>query len=95
LSPRAIEAEDYLSNSYTLGEMSESLIVEPCASDGQSSMSSSVGSIRSKLSEPGSLYWITGITAPLGFRYYFLHMPLRLSPQREHCRGDIASQLVS
>jgi hypothetical protein len=101
-SPHAIESEDSLSNSYTPEEMSESLIVEPGASEDQSSMASSVRSIRSRSSEPGLLYWITGITPQLEFGYYFLELPyyflelpLRLSPQREHCRGDTASQLVT
>ncbi|RMZ66649.1 hypothetical protein GMOD_00002006 [Pyrenophora seminiperda CCB06] len=76
--------------------MSESLVVEPCVTSDHSPMSSVGGSVRSLSPNPGILYWITNMrpVSPLPFEYHFLHTPLRLSPQYEHCRGDPASHLV-
>jgi len=76
--------------------MSESLVVEPCATRDHSPVASVGGSVRSLSPSPGILYWIASMrpASPLPVEYHFLHTPLRLSPQYEHCRGDPASHLV-
>jgi len=71
--------------------MSESLVVEPCATRDHSPVASVGGSVRSLSPNPGIIYWPA---SPLPVEYHFLHTPLRLSPQYEHCRGDPASHLV-
>ncbi|CAA9957639.1 hypothetical protein PTMSG1_01247 [Pyrenophora teres f. maculata] len=90
------EAGSQLSWAGDYDAMSESLVVEPCATSDHSPVASVGGSVRSLSPNPGILYWITNMrpASPLPAEYHFLHTPLRLSPQYEHCRGDPASHLV-
>ncbi|KAI4707664.1 hypothetical protein J4E89_007769 [Alternaria sp. Ai002NY15] len=77
--------------------MSDSMVVEPCATIDHSPVASAGGSARSRSPDPGVLYWVAHsmpVATPLPIEYFFLQSPLRLSPQYEHCRGDPASHLV-
>lgn len=86
------EEEDATAQLVSSGDydaMSESLVVEPCVTGDHSPVVSADGSVRSLSPNPGILYWITSMRpatpTPRPVEYHFLHTPLRLSPQNEHC----------
>ena len=74
------------------GSVSESLCNEPYESGEHSSAVSERGSRRVTSPGPGICGGIEDVDRCLnrvGFRYYFVVVPLRLSPQLEHCRGQL------
>ncbi|KAI2479184.1 hypothetical protein Ptr902_09395 [Pyrenophora tritici-repentis] len=76
------DTSSQLSSTGDYDAMSESLVVEPCATSDHSPVASVGGSVRSLSPNPGILYWITSMqpASPLPGEYHFLHTPLRLSP---------------
>lgn len=72
-------------------DMSDSLDPEPCATGDQSEVSSSSRSAGTRSPDPGITYWTRGLlVCQPSPPYFFRVMPLRLSPQCEHCRGHPA-----
>jgi hypothetical protein len=69
------------------GSVSESLYNEPYESGEHSSAVSERGSRR--VTSPGPGICGGSEDVGMGFRYYFVVVPLRLSPQLEHCRGQL------
>lgn len=75
--------------------LSEDLEVHPCMTRSPSITPSSCSSIGTRSPNPGFEVMTAGMpVVQLTRIYYFSEMPLRLSPQHEHCRGDVASHLV-
>ena len=72
-----------------LDDAADSMRNEPCGSDDQSTAASDIRSVHCISPGPGLGSWAEEVRVN---GYHFSVTPLRLTPQRRHCRGLVASR---